>query len=113
LEIKLVLHYYKLIGTFIGSALKNLELKEIELYELVNLIGGQNNLSKINPNYFSKLCGTTGLVVFFVKDVLDYFGITGDKKANQTRIYKMYRFIIQKNNKTKEKIKQLLNKCFN
>jgi hypothetical protein len=32
-------------------------------------------VNKINPNNFSKICGTTGLFVFFIKDAIDYIGL--------------------------------------
>ena len=43
--------------------------------------------NKIVPNYFSKICGTTGLLVFIVKDALEYCGvIINDKKTQPARI---------------------------
>ena len=42
---------------------------------------------KINPNYFSKICGTTGLLIFLIKDTLEYCGvIINDKKTQPARI---------------------------
>ena len=39
------------------------------------------------PNYFSKICGTTGLLVFGIKDALEYCGvIKNDKKTQPSRI---------------------------
>lgn len=44
--------------------------------------------SKIIPSYYSKICGTTGLVVFILKDALEYCGvIVNDKKTQPRRIY--------------------------
>ena len=48
------------------------------LYKIIHIING--NIGKIIPSYFTKTCGTTGLVVFFIKDILDYTGISNDKK---------------------------------
>ena len=43
--------------------------------------------NKIIPNYFSRICGTTGLLVFIVKDALEYCGvIINDKKTQPSRI---------------------------
>ena len=67
------------IGSFLLDIIKekNICLKEKNIYEIYTLI--ENNLNKIIPSYFSKICGTTGLFVFFIKDVLDFLGITNDK----------------------------------
>lgn len=39
----------------------------------------------MNPNYYSKVCPTTGLVVFFVKEFIEYLGIVIEKKTNYKR----------------------------
>ena len=42
---------------------------------------------KINPNYFSKICGTSGLLIFLLKDALEYCGvIINEKKTQPARI---------------------------
>ena len=61
-------------------------------YKITHLIG--EHISKITPAYFSKLCGTTGLFVFLIKDVLDYFGISGESEFS-TRTYWTYKEVIQ------------------
>ena len=48
------------------------------------LVGMKKN---INPNYFSKICGTTGLLVFLIKDALEFCGvIVNSKKTQPARI---------------------------
>jgi hypothetical protein len=49
------------------------------LYRIYRIIG--QNMQKINPNFYSKICGTTGLIVFFIKDMIDYMGFTFEKKT--------------------------------
>lgn len=56
-------------------------LSSENIYKLIHIVG--NNVAKISPSYFSKLCGTTGLFAFFIKDVLDFLGISNDKKIQQ------------------------------
>ena len=70
---------------------KKICLKGENIYNIYNL--SKNNLNKIIPSYFSKICGTTGLFVFFIKDVLDYFGISADKAMLNNR-YRTYNIII-------------------
>ena len=45
---------------------------------------------KLKPAYFSKICGTTGLFVFLIKDTLEYCGAIEDKKTQPSRIKSNY-----------------------
>ena len=45
---------------------------------------------KLKPAYFGKICGTTGLFVFIVKDCLEYCGAIEDKKTPGNRIKSNY-----------------------
>ena len=56
---------------------KKICLNKANIYNIFKLI--ENNVDKINPSYISKICGTTGLFVFFIKDILDFLGMTNDK----------------------------------
>ncbi len=54
-----------------------------------------SNINKISPAYFSKICGTTGLILFLLKDVMEYSGITiVDKKTPIQRIYNNYNYLL-------------------
>ena len=67
------------------------------LYKIYKLV--YKDLDKIYPQYFSKLCGTTGLITFFIKDILDFVGISNDEKI-QINAYWTYSNIIDNlNNK--------------
>ena len=73
------------IGTFILEKIKNITFEHKKIFLLNKLLIGMKN--KIVPNYFSKICGTTGLLVFIVKDALEYCGvIQNDKKTQPSRI---------------------------
>ena len=62
------------------------------LYKIYNLVKG--NLNKILPNYYSNICGTTGLFVFIIKDILEFLGISQKtKKINNA--YWTYSDIIE------------------
>ena len=67
------------IGNFLFNIVKEkrLCLNKRNIYNIYKLI--ENNFNKINPSYFSNICGTTGLFVFFIKDILDFLGLTNDK----------------------------------
>ena len=73
------------IGNFILEKIKNIDFTHKKIFLLNKLLIGAKK--KINPSYFSKLCGTTGLIVFLVKDALEYCGvIISDKKTQPSRI---------------------------
>lgn len=61
------------------------------IYKVYKII--QNNINKILPAYYSKICGTTGIFVFFVKDILDFLGFSNDKNI-QKNSYWSYSDII-------------------
>ncbi len=67
-------------GNMIADSLKGpYEFDSETLYKIYRIIG--HNMQKINPNFYSKICGTTGLIVFFIKDMIDYMGFTFEKKT--------------------------------
>ena len=66
------------------------------------------HIQKITPAYFSKICGTTGLFVFFIKDILDFLGISNDKKL-QSNSYWTYKGVINVIDKKIAKIKSFSN----
>jgi hypothetical protein len=77
----------------------NIDIEGNNLYKIYKL--ANNNLKKIYPSYYSKSCGTTGLFTFFIKDILDFVGISNDKKI-QSKAYWTYTKII---NSIENKIK--------
>ena len=76
------------------------------LYKIYKLV--YKDLDKIYPQYFSKLCGTTGLITFFIKDILDFVGISNDENI-QIKAYWTYANIIDNLN---NKINHLENSNF-
>jgi hypothetical protein len=70
------------------------------------------HLSKISPNYYSKLCPTTGIVIFLVKDALEYAGIIQEKKTPPARINRNLMYIFETLQEKVEKLKNIQNKFF-
>lgn len=93
------------------NSLKNLDLSNENLFKIFIIL--DNNSNKISPNYFSKICGTTGLIVFFVKDILDYIGVLGDKKTALSKSFKTYQAINQVINLRLDRLKNISNKFYN
>ena len=50
----------------------------------------RDKADKLKPAYFGKICGTTGLFVFIIKDSLEYCGAIEDKKTPGNRIKANY-----------------------
>ena len=75
------------IGTYISNSVKNFNFNNKTIYIINKLVKDIKN--KIIPSYYTKICGTTGLVVFLIKDALEYCGIIySDKKTQPSIIYK-------------------------
>ena len=71
-------------GQLLAKNIKeDVDLSNENLYYILKILDG--NVDKINPGYFSKICGTTGLFAFLIKDVLDCFGLSGDKNVHKKR----------------------------
>lgn len=76
-------------GNYLSGVLyENFDTSSENLYEIYKLL--DKNHYKITPNYYSKLCGTTGLIVFFVKDALEYLGFIEDKRTAPNSINNLY-----------------------
>ena len=74
--------------------MKDFDLSEENIYRILKIIG--NREKKIAPTFYSRTCGTTGLVIFLVKDTLEYCGILGDKKNSLAKIYKITMYLVEK-----------------
>ena len=81
------------------------------LFKINRLI--RNNQHKLNPTYFSDICGTSGLVTFFLKDSLEYLGAITTKNTCQTRILKNAVLISEYLNAKIENLKINLEKIYN
>lgn len=81
-----------LLGNLINELTKKYDFSSKNLY-LVSKIIKNSNGSKINPNHFSKICPTTGLVTFFVKEPLEYTGLLLEKKTNPSTALLTYQNI--------------------
>jgi hypothetical protein len=57
---------------------KKIDINYNNLYKIYKI--AEKNLDKIYPGYFSSTCGATGLFAFFIKDILDFLGISNEPK---------------------------------
>ena len=94
------------IGDLLLKNIKdNIDLSSENIYKIIHILNGQ--FDKISPSYFATICGTTGLFVFFIKDIFDFLGIYNDKKIHSNTYWTYKRIIDVINNKI-EKIKSFL-----
>ena len=61
------------------------------LYKIYKLI--EKDLYKLNSGYYSKLCGTTGLFMFYIKDILDFIGFSNELKFQKNSYYSFFEII--------------------
>ena len=64
---------------------KKIDFSKNNEYQIYMLAKG--NYKKILPNYFSNICGTTGLFVFVIKDILEFMGITPKIKKKENAFW--------------------------
>ena len=70
---------------------KKIFLTGENLYKIFKLI--ENDVNKFCSGYFSKLCGTTGLFIFYIKDILDFLGFSNEKKFQNNLYCCLYEII--------------------
>ena len=75
-------------GEFFKESIHNFDFSPQNIYEIKKIVGG--NVDKIKPNVYSRICGTTGLLIFLIKDTLEYIGIIHSIKKNIPSIMLKY-----------------------
>ena len=73
------------IGSFILAKSKDFDFSHKSIYLLNRLLVGIK--PNINPAFFSKLSGTTGMLIFIIKEALEFCGVLVSKKTPKSRIY--------------------------
>ena len=68
------------IGEFMIESINKFDFSVKNRYQMKKIIIG--NEDKITTKEFSKYCETTGLVIFLIKDALEYYGILQNSKTN-------------------------------
>ena len=73
------------LGTYLVDSTKSFNFEDHNVYLINKLI--INRKAKMLPSYYSKICSTTGLIMFLIKDVLEYCGIIfSEKKTPHNRV---------------------------
>ena len=86
------------IGNYLKDIIINnkIDISEDNLYKLYELVN--DKLHIITPSYFNKVCSTTALITFYLKDILIFLGISIDNGDIQNG-YWTYSNIINSINK--------------
>lgn len=76
------------VGDAIIKDTTNMDISLLNTFKASKILG--SFASKITPSYFTKICGTTGLFTFILKDLLEWVGANvNDKKPNVHKIYSL------------------------
>ena len=79
------------IGDFISKKFENYKCDNKTIYLIEKLMKGKKE--NISPSYYSKICGSTGLLIFGIKELLEYSGVIIDSKKTQlSRIYQNLKY---------------------
>ena len=94
------------IGDFFKDSVDNFDFNERNIYEAKILVNGKED--KLKPAYFTKICATTGLMIFLIKDTLEYCGVLLSLKKNVPSLCLRYlEYIADKQSKMKNYIENI------
>ena len=60
-------------GDLFKNMINEFEFSEENIFQIKKIIKG--NEEKLKPKNYSQICATTGLIIFLVKDILEYLGL--------------------------------------
>jgi len=91
------------IGSFINKYANELNFSTDNILAISQIIG--NDLSKMTAPSYTKICPTTGLVFFFIKDALEYSGIIVDKKTPLVKLMNLLEYSMESLESKNERLK--------
>jgi hypothetical protein len=96
----------KNLGVIFEKELINKKYNE----EIINSLfeWSYKNIPKITPNYYKKIDKDIAIFVFIIKDLLDFFGISQDKKVNPQKLFVLYNIRLRVQDKLIQKLNKLL-----
>ena len=78
------------IGCLVEKQMKSIDFSDQNIRLLSKVTKGYEKI--ITPSYFSKLCPTTGLFIFLVKESFEYCGALIDRKTSIARQFKNFNY---------------------
>ena len=89
------------LGSFINRYISEFDFTKENIYKLKKLSSGKED--KLKPTNYESLCKTTGLIVFIIRDSLEYCGIIPNNNKMNPRVVMDYFELLKDNlNKLKE-----------
>ena len=93
-------------GSFFEKCIPEFDFSPKNIYQIKKLINGKED--KLKPLIYENICKTTGLVIFIIKDSLEYCGVILNNKKTKPKILINYlEYLKGKINKTKEYIDKM------
>jgi hypothetical protein len=93
-------------GSFFEKCIPEFDFSPRNIYKIKKLINGKED--KLKPLIYENICKTTGLVIFIIKDSLEYCGVILNNKKTKPKILINYlEYLKGKINKTKEFIDKM------
>ena len=93
-------------GSFFEKCIPEFDFSPKNIFKIKKLINGKED--KLKPLIYENICKTTGLVIFIIKDSLEYCGIILNNKKTKPKVLINYLEYLKGNlNKTKEYIDKL------
>ena len=93
------------IGDLFKIIVNNFDFSQENIFQIKKIIKG--NEDKLKPKYYSKICQTTGLVIFLIKDILEYLGLNQTKKTSPAIILANLEFLEKMKTKIPNYLKTL------
>ena len=79
------------IGDFIIKQIEKCDYSHKAIFFIEKMIKGKKE--DITPSNFTKICSSTGLLIFLIRELMEYCGIIIDPKKTQiSRIYNNLKF---------------------
>lgn len=93
-------------GSFFEKCIPEFDFSPKNIYKIKRLINGKED--KLKPLIYENICKTTGLIIFIIKDSLEYCGvILNNKKANPKILINYLEYLKGNINKAKDYIDKL------
>ena len=71
-------------GTFLKEYISEFDFTSKNIYKIKKLVYGKED--KLKPLLYENICKTTGLVIFIIKDSLEYCGLLKNEQKNEPNI---------------------------
>jgi hypothetical protein len=81
------------IGDFIMKSIFSFNFSTENVYCISKILG--NDISKMTSNNYSKLCYTTGMLIFCIKDALEYSGVILERKTPLVKFMNLMEYKIE------------------